>query len=228
MSCASGGPVLTEPRYRRVLALCPHPDDEVIGCGGTLSLLAASGSHVSVVVATNGELATSPPLTPTQVGSRRRLECTAACETLGLAPPRFLEFPDGALSTSMNDLVATVSRLIDALQPDAIFTPWPLDAHVDHRALAQSLALSEISANVDIWSYEVWEALPANRLVDISSVWAQKLTSLACHTTGPASFDLSAHLALQRWRSIHQMRGVGYAEAFLVVRRDDFRSMMPN
>jgi LmbE family N-acetylglucosaminyl deacetylase len=101
-----------------------------------------------------------------------------------------------------------------------------LDDHPDHRAtslaLAAALPGSGIESTTEVWAYEVWAALPANRLVDVTSVWSQKAAALNEHRCGRATFDLDAHLALARWRSIFAMNGRGYAEAFLALRSADF------
>ena len=68
----------------------------------------------------------------------------------------------------------------------------------------------------------MWAALPANRIVDVTPVWPQKQAALDQHRCGRVSFDLDAHLALTRWRSIFVMNGWGYAEAFLALPRRRF------
>jgi LmbE family N-acetylglucosaminyl deacetylase len=115
-------------------------------------------------------------------------------------------------------------------RPEVIFVPWPLDDHADHRAaslaLAAALRRCELDGGTEVWSYEVWGALPANRLVDVSSVWTRKQAALNEHRCGRTTFDLDAHLALSRWRSIFAMNGSGHAEAFLALRRAEFCSVM--
>src|SRR5581483_6312829 len=102
-----------------------------------------------------------------------------------------------------------------------IFVPWFLDGHGDHRALSEAVQLAEPDA--ELWGYETWTALPANRMVDVTRVWPRKESAIACHVTAAQAFDLRAGLGLNRWRSLHGLMGRGYAEGFLVGRVDDWR-----
>ncbi len=136
---------------------------------------------------------------------------------LGTPPPVFLGFVDGELSNNVSQLTSAIGVHVDEFQPDAIFAPWLLDAHPDHQALAMAIAHAAVPLKTEIWGYEVWAALPPNRLVDITRVWDLKVRALAEHRTPASVFDTSGHLALNRWRSIQCMGGSGYAEAFLVL-----------
>jgi LmbE family N-acetylglucosaminyl deacetylase/O-antigen/teichoic acid export membrane protein len=225
-SAVGSGPIVAVPTARRVLVLAPHPDDETIGCGGTVALLARSGATVTVAVATSGEMAVAEPGSPAEIRSRRRDEASAACCQLGVAEPIFLDLPDGVLSDHRGLLVGQLARLAERVCPDAVFVPWPLDDHPDHMALASALADVELPDSCEVWSYEVWAALPANRIVDVSKVWDIKLAALSCHASGRGSFDLDSHLALARWRSIFGLSGNGHAEAFLALRSADFRELV--
>jgi LmbE family N-acetylglucosaminyl deacetylase/O-antigen/teichoic acid export membrane protein len=225
-SAVGSGPIVAVPSARRVLVLAPHPDDETIGCGGTIALLARSGATVTVAVATSGELAVAEPGSPAEVRRRRQEEVCAACRQLGVTQPLFLDLPDGVLRDHLGVLVGQLARLSERLCPDAVFVPWPLDDHPDHMALAAALADVELPDSCEVWSYEVWAALPANRIVDVSEVWDIKLAALSCHASGRISFDLDSHLALARWRSIFGLSGKGHAEAFLALRSSDFRELV--
>jgi len=220
-------PVLVVPQYKRVLVLAPHPDDETIGCGGTLALLAASGSKVDVVIATRGEAAfVKGAATRSAVGCRRGAAAIEACRTLGVHGPVFLGLQDGTLSCSEGTMASRLAEIIAHLRPDLILVPWMLDEHPDHRALAVCLGSVPMPETAQVWAYEVWGSLPANRLVDVTEHWETKLAALEYHSVLDGSFDMSAHLALQRWRSIFGLFGDGHAEAFLALKPDDYRSLV--
>lgn len=229
-SAAGSGPVLTVPTARRALVLAPHPDDETIGCGGTVALLAAGGTEVSVVIATSGEFSAADPGTSApEAGRRREEEAASACRILGARRPVFLRLADGDLHAHAETLAARITEQLGAAEPDLVFVPWPLDDHPDHRALALALgrALGRPGgpAGCQVWGYEVWSPLPANRLVDVSSVWDTKVAALDRHRLGRDTFDLDAHLALSRWRSIFTLQGTGHAEAFLTLPGDQFQEL---
>jgi LmbE family N-acetylglucosaminyl deacetylase len=98
---------------------------------------------------------------------------------------------------------------------EALFLPWFLDGHPDHQALSAALAMVTPPPSVDVWAYETWTPLPANRLVDITSVIETKRAAVAAHATAHLAFDVGATIGLNRWRSIHGLMGNGYAEAFM-------------
>src|SRR5437870_11099503 len=92
-------------RGERLLVLAPHPDDEVIGCGGLVALHLREGRKVRVVVATDGGEAGEP-------GERQR-ESRAAVASLGSAEVEFLNFPDRHLADSSGFAAALRDILVD-------------------------------------------------------------------------------------------------------------------
>lgn len=209
-SFAGDGPIVGVPAFRRVLALAAHPDDEVVGCGGLLALLAHAGAEVHVCFATDGEATIGASAAPEEVARRRRIEAEAACRVLGTRPPRFLGHPDGGLAGAAPQLAADLQRLVTELGPEVVLAPWELDGHADHRALHAALP-----SGVEVWGYETWTPLTPNRIVDVSAVFARKEEALACYETAHLAFDVGAMLALNRYRSVHGLSGRGHAEAYL-------------
>jgi len=121
-----------------VLAVFAHPDDETFRCGGTLALLARQGVQVQVLCATRGE-AGVPELEPEQAGQIRQAELECACRALGLQPPRFLDYQDGALAqVDQEEAVSRIVAVVRELRPRVLLT-WPPDGvsgHPDHIAIS--------------------------------------------------------------------------------------------
>lgn len=209
------------PGFTSVLVLAPHPDDESVGAGGTIRLLADAGAQIVVAFATNGEATIGAPDDPEEVAARRRSEATAACRLLG-ATPRFLGHPDGHLGEAAEALAADLEALMRELSPQAVFLPWFADGHPDHAACTQAVARARLDPKVELWGFETWTPLPANRLVDITPAVGAKRAALAAHATAHLAFDLGALLGLSRYRSVHGLMGQGYAEAFLAARAPDY------
>jgi LmbE family N-acetylglucosaminyl deacetylase len=119
---------------RRLLAVFAHPDDETFRCGGTLALLARQGVRVWVLCATRGE-AGVPYMDPEETGRLREAELQCACRTLGIEPPRFLDYRDGTLDkVDEEEAVAQVTAIVRELRPQVLLT-WPPDGmsgHLDH------------------------------------------------------------------------------------------------
>jgi LmbE family N-acetylglucosaminyl deacetylase len=222
-SLVGSGPIVLAPIAFRALAIAPHPDDEVLGCGGSLSLLAQRGCVVHVLCVTSGEASVAALGSPSAVtASVRRDEAVAACRVLGIDGPQFLDFPDGHVDEHVDELAQRLEAELIRFEPEIVLLPWVLDGHPDHSAIAAALAQVALPPAAEIWTYEVWSPLPANRIVDITSVWEEKEAALACHASGDEGFDLRAHLSLNRWRSIFGLDGRGYAEAFSVLDPSEF------
>jgi len=215
--------LIGEPPFRSAAVVAAHPDDESLGCAGTLALLRRRGTPVTVAFATDGEATRGAPTPPAETARRRRGEAVAACAALGIDDVRFWGMPDGGLPERIPELASHLAQLVG--EHDGLLLPWFLDGHPDHEALSAALADAVVPRHLEVWGYETWTPLPANRIVDISGVWEEKRAALACHASGDESFDLSAHLALHRWRSIFGLDGRGHAEAFSVLDPSDFRRL---
>ncbi len=208
-----------------MLALAAHPDDESIGCAGTLALLADAGAHVTVVFATDGEATIGAATDPAQTGRLRVAEAREACRLLGVTDTRFLGRPDRGLPASARELGSELAGLLAETRPEVVLLPWFLDGHPDHRALSTALAYAGPLGGLQVWGYETWTPLPANRLVDVTTVIGRKQAALAAHVTASLAFDVGAASGLSRWRSVHGLMGRGYAEAFLAAPAADYLAL---
>jgi LmbE family N-acetylglucosaminyl deacetylase len=226
----TGLPVTVLPAVRRVLVLAPHPDDESIGCGGTIARFAAAGATVSVLGVTDGEATIGAAGPVRTTAARRRAELEAACAILGAEPPSALGLPDGAVSRHEPELVQALGETLRAGRPQLVLTPWPLERHPDHRAttaaLAAALGREHAAApswpHPEVWGYEAHTAITApTRVVDITLHLDRKRAALAAHATAAQAFELEACLGLARWRSLATTAGRGAAEAFVALDRDD-------
>lgn len=207
---------------RRVVVLAPHPDDEVLGCGGAVLAHVAAGAAVTIVHATSGERTWSlAGASDRSRRERREGEAKRAARTLRVddRATRFWRLPDGKLATQ-GALVDKVRALFRELEPDLVYAPWPLDAHGDHRAItdavASCLAAGEREPLVAL--YEVWGPLVPSHIVDITPHIDRKLEALSAYQDVLAGVDY-VHTArgLAAYRSGQGLGGRGFAEAFCVV-----------
>lgn len=201
----------------KVLVIAPHPDDDVIGCGGTLLLTRRMNpsSEIRIIYLTDGRASGSS--SDEDLPAIRRSEALSAAAMLGLAPDDliFMEQPDRIMKAD-SSLVDVLAATIQDFAPTDVFVPYPLDSHGDHvtGARASAMALSDYEGVPTCWCYEVWVPLIANRVVDISSVMSQKTQLVSQHRSQLKSVDyVDAVSALNRFRSV-STTGEGYAEAF--------------
>ena len=139
---------------RPLLVVAAHPDDEVLGVGGLLSVLAGLGADLRLLWATDGEashpLSTAEPAR--RLASIRRAESAVAAERLGLAavPRTHLGLPDGGLGRHEDQLT---ERLADEVRDgDVVLAPWSGDGHPDHEACGRSAG----AVAATLLEYPVW------------------------------------------------------------------------
>ncbi|OPX56589.1 N-acetylglucosaminyl deacetylase, LmbE family [Oceanospirillum multiglobuliferum] len=202
---------------RKALVLIPHPDDESIGCGGLLALLAERGTPVHVVLVSDGSGAGG---LPEGAGLVRQHELSQALNVLGASITyECLGLPDGSLS-QVEGLQAKIQASIDRFQPSVLVAPWMQDMHPDHAATGYAAlrAHQDRPLSQGVLFYEVWTPLTANLILNISQVWPKKQKALEQHKTALSCGDyLRATEALAAYRSLlsGNLAAQGeYAEAF--------------
>ncbi|GMV97179.1 MAG: GlcNAc-PI de-N-acetylase [Phycisphaerae bacterium] len=215
-----------------MLVVAPHPDDEVLGCGGTIRKRVLAGEKVSVAIVTRGT-----PLFPAAQVRRVRAEARQAAARLGVAGLRFLDLPVTTLHLiPKHRLNAAFSELLAETRPEQVFIPFPGDRHEDHRQVFEAMMVAlrpdgrrHRAARVACYetvSETHWSAAgvePAfepNWYVDITATLPDKLAAMRAYASQleeavPAR-SLQAIEALARFRG--SVAGVQAAEAFCIVR----------
>lgn len=209
-----------------VLVLAPHPDDEVLGCGGTIRLLADSGVPVDVLFMTRGELGVELATTPTEVeqirlAETRTAEARASCKILGVRKVEFLNGRDSALHLQPQ-LAAEILGHLRTGEYSRVFCPWSQDGHGDHKATFQLLrrAILEFPARLDVWLYEVWTPLRPTTCIPIDTTMDAKIAAIHAHRSQLACLDyLAAFQGLAAYRSL-MCPSSRYAEAFITGGRE--------
>jgi N-acetylglucosamine malate deacetylase 1 len=122
----------------RTIVVAPHPDDEVLGCGGTLLRRKAEGAGLAWLIATG--MTEEGGWTAAQI-RRRDGEIARVAEGIGFDRVYNLRWPTTRLDQRpMGELVADVARVFEEFQPEEVFLPNPRDAHTDHHIVFQAAA----------------------------------------------------------------------------------------
>ena len=202
------------------MVIAPHPDDEVIGCGGTILRHAKAGDPVSVVYLTSGEKSCGYPwLSPAQRKLKRKQEAQSSCKVLNVRDTVFLEGVDGQCSDPEVSAALTgpISAAIEAHQPVVIYVPHADDNHPDHAA-AYRLLRGIVAASTrrpSILQYELWSPMHADYAVDVSSQMRAKIRAIKLHELALDAFDyIPTMVGLAAYRSGTMLQRKGYAEAF--------------
>lgn len=182
------------PPGARLVVVAPHPDDEILACGGLLQMLAASAPAPLFVAVTDGEASHpgSSAWPPARLRATRPGETLAALRCLGLDGPAMLRLgiADGGVTAAEG---ALARRLGDILAPgDVVVTTWRYDGHPDHEACARACAEAAAQCGartleVPIWGWH-WStpgdaAMPlaqARKLALPQAVLARKRAAMAC------------------------------------------------
>ena len=192
---------------RRILVIAPHPDDEVLGCGGALARHADAGARISVVFLTSGELGLKH-LLPTRARRLREREARAAGRILGVRHRAFLRGPDWGVGEAQRQLWRPLGRVLRREQPELIYLPHPEDGHPDHQAAWPLLRAAWLAGLTRqrrplLRAYEVWSPLPHyDHVEDISQVMPRKLRALRAHASQLHEFDY-----VRAIRGLNQYRG---------------------
>ncbi|MET0199788.1 PIG-L family deacetylase [Rhodococcus sp. RS1C4] len=152
-------PPLDLGRCREMIVVAPHPDDEVLGVGGLMSLAAASGIRVSVVAVTDGGASHpgSPTMSEAQLIDERPREARRALTELGLdVDPIRLGFPDGDVAAHEDELARALTELLSGGQGTWCLTPWRGDRHPDHEATARACLTASRRVGIAVLEYPVW------------------------------------------------------------------------
>ena len=211
-----------------VLVVVAHPDDEVLGCGGTMAKWAREGRDVHVLIMADGETARGD--VPTEARSQAAV---AAGQTLGVASVEQLTLPDNRMDRlELLDVVQMIEARISKIQPTTILTHHAGDVNVDHRIVHQAIlaacrpqpghCVREL-LYFEVPSSTEWQApgtFAPTVFVDIDGTLDEKMDALECYDAEMRAFpharSYGAVDALTRWRGA--TAGVYHAEAFMLGR----------
>ncbi len=195
-----------DPRtWPSVVVVAAHPDDEVLGAGGTMAILAAAGARVRLVAVTDGE-GSHPDADPAAIARIRAAETAAALGLLcasgtgasGIEVIR-LGFPDTGLAGREEELAAALAEQCAGF--GVCLAPWEADAHADHEAAGRAAWRAGRLAGTQVLTYPIWMwhwAAPDDRRVP----WHR-----ACQVRLPAEVAARKRAAIEVFTSQLTDRG---------------------
>jgi len=225
-----------------ILVIAAHPDDEVLGCGGTIARHTQNGDSVHVLILAEG--ATSRDEKRDRASRTSELSALAqaahkAKAILGVSSLKLMDFPDNRMdSCDLLDIIKAIEPLIQEYSPQRIYTHHPGDVNIDHQRISEAVITAARSTpnhpTNTILFFEVpssteWQVSPVkatfqpNWFVDISETLQLKQKALEAYDSEmrsfphPRSYSAIAHLA--HWRGA--TAGVEAAEAFVLARHQE-------
>ena len=224
---------------QRVLVVAAHPDDEMLGCGGSIAQHALDSDEVHVLIL--GEGLTSRRATSDQQKTPAKVSELASCarkanDLLGVSSLQLKGLPDNRLdSVDLLDIIHLIEESIDRFRPEIVYTHYGDDLNIDHRRVheavvtacrpvpqgcVKTLLFFEIPSSTEWQIPRETHGFVPNWFNDVSVTLEKKLLALACYESEirpwphPRSIKGVEHLA--RWRGATV--GVEAAEAFVLGR----------
>lgn len=218
---------------KNILVVAAHPDDEVLGCGGTLARHVAEGDMVHAVFMTDGVASRACDLA---AETRRRVDARdRAMQILGVSSVVSLEFPDNRLdSMELLDVVQKLEPVLAAVRPDVVYTHHGFDLNIDHCVTQRAVLTAcrpqpgfgvskilafEVVSSTGWGGAAIGQFCPA-AFVDVTRYWFKKQAAIeayACEmrpSPHARSLESLRALAVYRGNSV----GCGMAEAFEILR----------
>jgi len=225
---------------RSILIVAAHPDDEVLGCGGTAAKLAAEGCDVHVLLMADGESSRNradAPLVDASLLEARRAAADSAGAILGCKSVEMLAFPDNRMdSVDLLDVVQNIESCIQRLRPSTVFTHHAGDVNIDHRVVhdaviaacrpqpahsVRELLFFEVPSATEWRPAASRAAFAPDWFVDISATLEIKLAALQAYSAELRPFphprSLQGVTGLAQWRGASV--GMHAAEAFTLGRK---------
>lgn len=223
---------------KKILVIAAHPDDEVLGCGGTIAKLAAGGCEVDVLIVTDGsssQYVGSDDLQ--QIIDDKKQEAWNCTQTLGVKQVYYGELPDMRLDTIPHTAInKVIESTIEQLEPDTIFTHFWGDVNMDHQNVYKSTLVAarpvlgqtvkgiycyRVPSSTEWTPSKVDTVFMPNIFVDITSVAECKYEAFSKYTTELR--DYPHPRSVKHLRELDIARGLevgqGPTETFVLLRK---------
>jgi len=216
---------------KRVLVIAAHPDDEVLGVGGTVARHAAAGDEVHSLVVSEG----ASSRYPSGLDEELRAAGRAAAEILGAREPRFLGLRDQHLDAApLLEVIRPVEAVVRELAPEIVYTHHWGDLNRDHRVVAEAVMVAcrpvgpaprrvlcfETPSSSEWSPPDPALQFTPTVFVDIAATVEKKLAAMACYATEVRPHPHPRALESLRARAAYwgQHAGLTHAEPFVLCR----------
>lgn len=225
---------------KTVLVVAAHPDDEILGVGGTAARHAAKGDSVYALILGEGQTSrgTHREDTGAEVVAALHENTLESAKAVGYRDVFFADFADNRFdSVDLLDIVKAVERMIGELKPEIIYTHYSGDLNIDHQYTARAVltaarpigdysvreiyAFETLSSTEWNFDHSAHPAFCPNVFVDITDYYDKKEQAMNCYVSELCAFphprSLTGMDALSRMRGM--AAGMERAEAFMLIRK---------
>ena len=216
----------------RVVVIAAHPDDELLGAGGTLARHVRAGDEVHAIVVADG----AGSRYPAELVSSLEKQARRAGEVIGFTSLQFLQLPDQRLDTiPLIELTQRLEGVLDEIGPDTVYTHFPEDVNTDHGLVARGawtacrpyarprvrkFAVFETPSSTEwAWSMPGTDFRPS-LFVDVTDTLETKIAAMECYETELRDYPHPRSSRALRERAAYWGSHIGRlaAEPFIVLR----------
>jgi LmbE family N-acetylglucosaminyl deacetylase len=216
----------------RIAVIGAHPDDELLGAGGTLARHVRAGDEAHAIVVADG----AGSRYPDELVQRLQKQAARAAELIGFASLCFLAMPDQRLdSVPLIELTQHLEAVLDEIGPEIVYTHFPEDVNTDHGIVARAawtacrpyrrpqvrrFAVFETPSSTEwAWPLDGAQQQP-NLFVDVTETLDIKIAAMECYETELRDYPHPRSSRALRERAAHWGSQVGRlaAEPFRVLR----------
>lgn len=215
-----------------ITIVAAHPDDEVLGMGGTVNKLCKAGKKVSVLFLSDGVSSRS---SYRESLDSRKLSAKLALELLGCKEIHFIDFPDNQLDTvPMLEICRVIEKFFESRSPDTVFTHFPFDLNVDHRIVSEATRVasrpSTLSTVKNLLFFEVlsstgWNfsnrSFSPNFFIEIENEFESKILAMQKYEKeinsypNARSFKAVEALAVYRGATVGKLKSEAFEVGFI-------------
>lgn len=221
----------------KILVFAAHPDDELLGLGGTVRRLANEGKEVRVVIMAEGLTSRNDKRSDTDLSELLALQKDArkAAAEVGYTSIDFCGLPDNRMdSVDLLDIIKVISGYVEKYRPDTIFTHHHGDLNIDHRRTCEAVLTAcrpvgdntvkriyafETPSSTE-WNYVYEAPFTPNVYFDVTDTLEAKIRGMACYRTESTQYPHPRSAEALRALGHYRGSNVGFAmaEAFELLR----------
>lgn len=222
---------------RKALVVAAHPDDELLGIGGTIAKWVAEGNEARCIILGEGQTSRfdSAAEADQKLVEELHGDSMKAAELVGYSQVIFSKFPDNRFDgCDLLDIVKVIEALIEEYQPEVVYTQHAGDLNIDHQITFRAVTTAtrplpgsvvkrvytfETLSSTE-WSFGGNQVFEPNTFVDIEEYIDVKIKAMECYSSEMREFphprSAEGILALAQTRG--SMVGIKYAEALKLIR----------
>ena len=220
---------------KKILIVCAHPDDEVLGCGATCAKLAAEGHEIYTLILGEGKTSRDVDNSEEDI-EILKAEVMLANRTIGVKEVFTANFADNRFDgVDILDIIKRIEKIIDYIKPDTIFTHHYGDMNIDHQITHQAVLTAtrpmvgqcvkeiytfEIASSTEWNSFSKENRFIPNTFVDVSSTIDIKVNAMAAYKSELCKYPHPRSLQfIKEMASYNGVRvGLEYSENFQLIR----------